>query len=427
MPASAHAKPISRREDALAIVRRLADAGHTAYFAGGCVRDQVLGLLPKDFDVATSATPDDVRRLFPKSQGVGQAFGVLLVRYGRSVIEVATFRADGSYSDGRRPDDVRFAGPGEDARRRDFTINGLFFDPLAERVIDLVGGVEDLKRRVLRAIGNPGARFAEDYLRMLRAVRFAARFDFSIEPDTADAIRANADRLPRIAPERIADELRSMLTASTRRTAVRLLDELGLMPVLFRRLTSEDIAGSPRNVFGAACAGETTFPLALAALAIDLLMAAGRSVEEALAPSSVQAIVQSLRQTFRLSNDETASIGGILAVGHLLVKELPRVSVMKRFLATPDAPSARRLLEALRVSGIHGDRIARLETLFADFAPDTIAPPPLVTGDDLTAAGFAPSPSFKRALDNAYDAQLEGRIASKAEAMAIATAILRAS
>src|SRR2546430_1244203 len=198
-------KPRCDRADATAIVKRLRANGHEAYFAGGCVRDLLLGLEPKDWDVATDAPPNRVRELFSKTEAVGAAFGVILVRHGRSVVEVATFRSDGSYLDGRRPSEVRFTTAEEDAQRRDFTINGLFLDPLeGDRVIDYVGGKEDLAARKLRAIGDPSARFAEDHLRLLRAVRFAARFGLEIAPATAMGMQQRAELLKGISPERIA-------------------------------------------------------------------------------------------------------------------------------------------------------------------------------------------------------------------------------
>ncbi|HEX3359026.1 MAG TPA: CCA tRNA nucleotidyltransferase, partial [Tepidisphaeraceae bacterium] len=196
-------KPRGERSDALAILQRLRSAGHVAYFAGGCVRDLLLGRTPKDWDVATDAQPGVVRGLFPNSQAVGAAFGVILVRYRRNSVEVATFRADAEYVDGRHPTGVLFTNAQEDARRRDFTINGLFLDPLREgttedQVLDYVGGRDDLSLKLIRAIGDPDARFNEDHLRMLRAIRFAARFGFEIESQTAAAIRDHATQLIRI-------------------------------------------------------------------------------------------------------------------------------------------------------------------------------------------------------------------------------------
>src|SRR5437667_7238524 len=232
VPASA--KPPCFREDALAVVRTLRDAGHVAYFAGGCVRDLLLGLEPKDYDVATDPPPQRVRRLFNNTQAVGAAFGVILVRLGGSQIEVATFRADMEYEDGRRPVGVRFTSAEEDAKRRDFTINGLFLDPIDDRVIDYVGGQEDLKAKVLRAIGEPNHRFEEDHLRLLRAVRFASRFSLTIQPATAGAIASHAPSLTRISPERVGEELRLMLTPITRVVARDMLWQYKLIQVIFR-------------------------------------------------------------------------------------------------------------------------------------------------------------------------------------------------
>src|SRR5437867_2407818 len=191
-------KPPCTREDALAVLRRLRQAAHIAYFAGGCVRDLLMGLTPKDYDIATDAPPQRVRELFSNTQAVGAAFGVVLVRHGKSVVEVATFRTDAAYEDGRRPTAVHFTTAEEDAKRRDFTINGLFYDPIEEKVIDYVGGQEDLRDKLLRAIGEPNHRFEEDHLRLLRAVRFAARLGLSVEPSTAAAIAHHAEQLKRI-------------------------------------------------------------------------------------------------------------------------------------------------------------------------------------------------------------------------------------
>ena len=213
-------KPPCRREDALAVVQRLRQVGHIAYFAGGCVRDLLLGLQPKDYDVATDARPERVRAIFANTQAVGQAFGVILVHLGTSTIDVATFRSDGAYSDGRRPDEVKFTSAQEDAQRRDFTVNGLFLDPVDGRVIDYVGGQQDLAAHLIRAIGTADARFEEDHLRLLRAVRFAARFDFAIEEQTEQAIQRHAAQLARISPERVGDELRIMLTPVSRQARV---------------------------------------------------------------------------------------------------------------------------------------------------------------------------------------------------------------
>jgi poly(A) polymerase len=228
------------REFATSVVRVLRDAGYQALWAGGCVRDELLGLVPKDYDVATDACPDQVRHLFRHTVAVGAAFGVINVRSPRSLgsfeIEVATFRSDVSYSDGRHPDEVVFSSPREDAQRRDFTINGMFFDPLEDRLIDYVGGRADLEAKILRAIGDPVQRFTEDKLRMLRAARLATRFDLAIEPATAAAVRAMAGQVTVVSAERIAEELRKMLVDPRRARGVALLDQLGLAAVILPEL-----------------------------------------------------------------------------------------------------------------------------------------------------------------------------------------------
>ncbi|MEI8197059.1 MAG: CCA tRNA nucleotidyltransferase, partial [Phycisphaerae bacterium] len=223
------AKSVSDIEFATTIVRRLQQAGHTAYFAGGCVRDQLLGRTPADFDVATSAHPEQVMTLFGRAQQVGVSFGVVLVRQKHQTVEVATFRTDGQYSDGRRPDNVQFTTAEVDAQRRDFTCNGLFFDPIAHQLHDFVGGQADIQARILRAIGRPEQRFAEDYLRMLRAPRFAAKLGFEIEPVTLQAIRIGAPNIRLISKERIGEELRMMLAHPARVRAAELLVATGLL------------------------------------------------------------------------------------------------------------------------------------------------------------------------------------------------------
>ena len=222
------AAPTDAREGALAVVRALREAGHVAYFAGGCVRDQIMGNAPSDYDVATDAPPDRVSELFPKARLVGQAFGVVMVRKHRAWIEVATFRKDIGIADHRHPEHVEFTDAEHDAQRRDFTINGLFYDPVDDAVIDYVGGRADIESGRIRAIGDPEQRFAEDYLRMLRAVRFAARFGFAIEPATADAVRQHAGHLAAISRERVHDEVAAMLANPNREAAMRLLADLSL-------------------------------------------------------------------------------------------------------------------------------------------------------------------------------------------------------
>lgn len=434
-------RPQSTRQDALAVLRQLRSAGFVAYFAGGCVRDTVLGLEPKDFDIATDATPRQVQEQFRKTQSVGAAFGVILVRLQRSVIEVATFRCDARYLDGRHPSGVRFATPQEDALRRDFTINGLFYDPLEDRIIDFVGGQEDLAARRLRAIGQADERFAEDHLRLLRAVRFAARFGLTIEPNTAAAISRHAGALVRISPERIAEELRLMLTGPSRAAAWPMLWGFGLLEPIFRfahpplptppslppqRVKRElDLT---RSIFLAVAPGEKVgFPLALAAGSLDYLLhhqPSDADPRTLLEDGAVRSSVRAARQALKISNEESDRMGAILrGVGGLIQDPLPGMALLKRFVAQPTSSEARRLLRAIRDVGVQTGRMAWLEERFVELDQMDCAPTPLVNGQDLLTAGLSAGPQFKSILREVYDAQLEDRVRNKKEAMELALSL----
>jgi poly(A) polymerase len=419
-------KPPCRREDALAVAARLREGGHVAYFAGGCVRDTLMGLQPADYDVATDAPPRRVRQLFSNTQAVGAAFGVILVRLGESVVEVATFRTDGIYSDGRHPDQVRFATAEEDAQRRDFTINGLFFDPAKNEVIDYVGGQSDLIARRLRAIGEPAKRFDEDHLRLLRGVRFAARFNLQIEPATAAAIRRAAPHLKGISPERIAEELRMMLTPVTRKFAWPMLWDFHLAPVIFRLLLTPS-PGTPGEGWGEGQIKQlflhvlpdapTSFGLALAAAVLEV------TGQTQLHKPQLRHAVTAIRRSLRISNEESDAMQSILeSLPPLLAADEPTLAMKKRFLALPNSGDARHLLAALADVREFVQRAESLESEFAQLEKSEIAPLPLLNGDDLTAAGMTPGPAFKRILDAVYDAQLEGRVSTKDDAMKMATA-----
>jgi poly(A) polymerase len=411
--------------DALAVIRRLRDSGHIAYFAGGCVRDSILGLEAKDWDIGTDAPPDRVRELFISTQAVGAAFGVILVRSGKSIIQVATFRADGAYEDGRRPGSVRFTSAEEDARRRDFTINGLFLDPFENRVIDYVGGRDDLAARKVRAIGSPAERFGEDHLRLLRAVRFASRLGFDIEPATAEAIYSVAPRIKGISPERIAEELRLMLTAPTRNVAWRLLWQMGLAAEIFRFLPKiPERMDETRSIFLNVAVGESISPGLCLAAATLCIRIQGESAADALpllAKPEVSRSVRAMRQALRISNEESDEMAEILvSLEPLLQSTLPTLAQKKRFLARPTSRLSCLLMDAMARVGLHGARIDQLRPELAELSKGDVAPVPFVTGDDLTAAGFQPGPQYKRILDAIYDAQLEGRVSSKEEAMKLA-------
>jgi poly(A) polymerase len=412
------------RSTAVGIIRRLREAGHVAYLAGGCVRDALLGVEPKDYDVATDARPEAVRKLFRRSRYVGEAFGVVLVYAGVQSapgVEVATFRTEWGYEDGRRPGGVEFTDAEHDARRRDFTVNGLFADPLDEnlepvpvckdRVIDFVGGVKDLEAKVLRAIGDPGERFREDYLRMLRAARFAARLGFEIEPGTAEAIRASADNLKKISRERIGQEVMLMLTGRDPVRAAELMQELEIDGAAL----SEEHVDAPLRALGGLPPG-SSYALCLAAWMLDRA-GASTSVGDAarFIENEAKARLRGRRKALCLSNGDRDALGDILGL-------LPRVTgwadsgiaKRKRLLAEPGWPGAWELVRALGPAGF-------VEVVEAEASPlqaEGVAPERFVTGDDLIRLGVPAGPRIGDLLEAVYDEQLEGRVRSKDEGMA---------
>ena len=393
----------SLREAASAVARRLRASGHVAYFAGGCVRDRMLGLEPTEFDVVTDARPEEIQRIFPGSRGVGESFGVVLVRRGEHVFDVATFRAEGRYEDGRRPSSVTFTDAANDAHRRDFTVNGLFEDPATGEILDFVGGRADLEARRLRAIGDPDARFAEDHLRLLRGVRFAARHGLEIEPRTRAAMLRDAPRLAAIARERIGIELRKMLAHPSRVRAVTELEALGLdAPAL----------GAP----GPARSGRRLERLPegcepVPALAAWMLDRAGPGADADVSPAEIER----LRHALLLSNDEMQWLEAILARRRDLVarpwEDLP-VAARKRFLAAAGSGEAVGLLDVDR-PGL----AASIERWAASVPSGELWPRPLVSGDDLIRLGHRPGPRFRTLLDAALDAQLEGTVRTRDEAL----------
>lgn len=402
------------REAAVAVVRTLREAGHIAYFAGGCVRDELLGREPSDYDVATDAVPDRVRTLFRKTAAVGASFGVILVKQSGHVIEVATFRADGAYSDARRPDSVRFSTPEEDAARRDFTVNALFLDPLdpaspGGKLIDFVGGQADLDRRVLRAVGDPDARLAEDHLRALRAVRLSGKLGFSIEPATAAAIKRHAASLTGVSRERVGDEIRAILGTPGRARSIALLHSLGLEPsVLALRLSADDLP-LPRLT---ALDPHASVNAALAAWCEDL--------SPTLDEIAIRPTVSRVRKSLCLSNAEDEALLGTLSRLWFLRSSwaLAPVAARKRQAASPGFQDALAVLQAESAQAaaqIRAD-VASLESDGVGLAPE-----PLVSGDDLIAAGHKPGPRFRLALDRVYDAQLEGLVSEKGAAMELAS------
>lgn len=382
---------MTEREFATEVVGRLREAGFEALFAGGCVRDQLFGLEPDDFDVATSAHPDEVQKLFRRSLAIGASFGVIEVLGAKPLkVQVATFRSDGPYADGRRPTAVHFSGAREDALRRDFTINGMFLDPVSGQVIDYVGGEADLRDRVLRAIGDPVVRFTEDRLRLLRAVRFAARFGLEMDLATWAAIQDMAGQVTTVSGERIAEELRKLLTHPSRARGAALLAESGLWSAIAPEPPPFDAAGIERLE-------PVTFPVALAYL-LDGLAATG---------------VDAVAERLRLSNAECDRVRWLVARRSLPLESLP-LHQLKPLLAHDGIAE---LVGLWRATGC--DRAAAFATAkLAEWPRAVLDPLALVTGEDLIARGLKPGPRFKEVLNEIRRAQLDGEIATRDDALA---------
>lgn len=409
-----NATPDSNREFAAEIVRRLREAGYTALWAGGCVRDLLLGRAPKDYDVATNALPDEVHKLFGhrRTLAVGASFGVIIVLGPDGVqVEVATFRSEGPYLDGRRPGHVVFTTPEEDAKRRDFTINGMFYDPIESRVHDYVGGEHDLGQGIVRAIGDPHERMREDKLRMLRAVRFTATLEFELDAMTAAAVREMAGEITVVSAERIAQELKRMLVDPHRRRAMELADELGLLRVILpdlRPLLDEPQRSEwNRTQHMLQLLREPSFGLAMATLL--------HALEQ-------KTTVEAIGRQLRLSNGEIDHSSWLVAHQHDL-DDAPRLplSKLKRTLAHPLRQDLLTLLHVrLLASDAELHPVLFCEEYLRTTPADEINPPPLITGDVLIQYGLRPGPQFKIILEAVRDAQLEGRIHTTVEALDLA-------
>lgn len=426
------------RAAAVSLARRLKEAGHVALFAGGCVRDRLLGKEPKDYDIATSATPAQVMRLFPGSNEVGAHFGVVIAKTKGHHVEIATFRTDGSYHDGRRPATVTFSTPEEDAQRRDFTINGLFEDPESGGLIDHVGGRADLHARVLRAIGNPADRFAEDSLRLLRAVRFAVTLGFEIEPATWSAMVEHADGLARISPERIRDEFSRILVLPDRARGLELLVDAGLirhfLPEILDLIGCEqppefhpegDVFTHTRIMLEM-LAPDAPLELCLAVLLHDIAKPPTRTFDEeagrirfnghdALGATMSEEILRRLRYP----NGVIESVSFMVSrhMQFMNVRQM-RISKLKRFMAAPTFPLEMELHRVdCRSSNGLTENLDHLLAKRDEFAAAPLIPPPLVTGRDLIALGQPPGPRFKELLEAVETEQLEGRLTDRGSAL----------
>ncbi len=443
-----------KAQHATQIVQELRAAGYSAYLAGGCVRDLILGREPTDYDVATSASPQEVMRIFPQTYAVGAQFGVVLVPIRQDTadgqkdnyaIEVATFRSDGLYSDGRHPDQVQFSKDAQtDVQRRDFTINGLLLDPVSKEVFDYVGGREDLERRIIRTIGDPRQRFAEDKLRMLRAVRFAARFGYAIEATTLAEIQAQAAQIHQVSRERIRDEILKMLTEGRAKRAFELLDETRLLEQVLPEIKRMQGVQQPPQFHPEGDVWVHTLllleglqPNCSKTLALGVLLHdVGKPPTFRVAPDRIRfdqhaevgtKMAQEICRRFRLSNDETEQVCGLVA-NHMRFGDVQRMkpSTLKRFLRLPEFQEH---LELHRLDCLSSHRDLSLydyaRKQLSIMPAEQIRPKPLITGNDLIEAGYKPSPEFKKLLTAVEDAQLDGSINSREEALALVSKMER--
>jgi poly(A) polymerase len=425
-----------KEKKALHIVRRLVDAGFRAVFAGGCVRDRVLGVEPKDYDVATDARPEVVLRMFDRTVAVGAKFGVVGVLMGDDLFEVATFRADAEYTDGRRPSSVRFGTIEEDAIRRDFTIGGMFYDPIAGRLIDLVGGMRDLRAGIVRAIGNPYDRFEEDHLRILRAARFAARLNFTIDPATWAAMKRAAPSILDIAAERIGEEIVMMMTEGAAARAMDLMMDSGLMQLLMPEVVRMRGCAQPENfhpegdVYTHTRIGVAMLPAGCGeAVAFGILL-------HDIAKPQCRAVTGDKVTFYGHTEDGAVMAAGIMARlkrsravqervaylvrNHLRLCMAPRMrpATLKRMIAEPgfDELMEVAFMDAMASSSYlgywHFCRRAMTTMTAAE-----IRPPRLIGGEDLKRLGFTPGPRFKEILKDVEDHQLDGALETREAAL----------
>ncbi len=432
----------SGEEIARQICARLRSAGFRALFAGGCVRDRLRGEQPKDFDIATDATATEVLSLFPHTVAVGAAFGVIIVVEEGEHFEVATFRKDGPYLDGRRPSTVAFVDEVEDAKRRDFTINALFFDPESDEVLDYVGGQDDLARGLIRCVGEPEERFREDHLRLLRAVRFAARFGFEIDEKSRAAMVAQADSIQKTSAERIRDELEKMLCGPNPGRSLRLLDETGLLREILPEIAAMKGVEQPPEFHPEGDVFVHTLlllrqkpepcsvTLAFGALLHDVGKPPTQTFEDRIRFNEHERVgaemAEAICRRLRMSNDETERITWLVAQ-HMRLASIPqmRESRRKRFVREEGFNELLALcrLDCLASHG-HLETIEWIEDYRRNLPEEALRPEPLLTGKDLIAMGYTPGPRFKEVLQTVEDAQLEGTIATREEAREMAADML---
>lgn len=409
--------------------------GFRALLAGGCVRDMLLKTPPRDFDIATNARPFEVAQLFERTIDIGAAFGVQVVLLPEGPFEVTTFRKDGPYHDGRHPCSVAFTGEEEDARRRDFTINALFYDPVDRKVLDYVGGLDDLRTGLVRAVGVPRERFEEDHLRLLRAIRFAARLRYAIERETYQAIRESAPRITLTSAERIRDELLKMLTEGGTRRAFEMLDDTGLLHQILPEVSAmKGVAQPPEFHPEGDVFTHTLLMLDLlnhpsAALALGVLLHdAGKPATQTRTDrirfndhdKAGAVIAREVCERLRLPRRDTERVVWLVAQ-HMRFQHIPKMRESKR-KRTIRADGFEELKELCRIDCLasHGnlDTVVWVENYQAQLPPESLRPEPLVQGNDLIALGYPPGPLFSKILKHVEDLQLDGRLTTPDEARA---------
>jgi len=392
-----------RPDSAIEIVHQLRNCSHEAYLVGGCVRDMVMGIEPADYDIATSAHPDQIMKLFPRTEAIGAKFGVVLVIHRGHPFEVATFRSDEAYIDGRRPTGVVFTDAKTDVLRRDFTINGLLYDPIERRILDYVCGQEDIAKKIVRAIGDPFKRFDEDKLRILRAIRFGARLGYAIEPETWKAVCAMAPQIHQVSIERIQGEIVRTLTEGQARPGVQMLHTSGLLREILPEVQCNDHL---MDCLGQLKGGES------AAFAISVLLhevpsdVAERIVQRLkFSNAEIQHVVSLVRERTRMHELKTFSVGAL-----------------KKFFRLPGFEDHLELMRICDVASRRNlDDYDFAQRAFGGWTAHDIQPAPLVTGEDLISRGFTPGPIFKEILNRVEDEQLEGRLQDRTQALEFVT------
>lgn len=417
------------------IILKLQQSGFEAYFAGGCVRDRERGVPPKDYDIATNARPEDVALLFSKTVPVGAAFGVILVVLEGETYEVATFRSEGDYKDGRHPSQVSFSSLEEDAKRRDFTVNGLYFDTKTNQVIDYVGGRQDLQKKIIRTIGDPEKRFLEDHLRMMRAIRFAVQLEFQIDKPTLNAIHKHAPKLKLISAERIRDEFSKILTSPNPARGIRLLDETGLCQQFLPEIEAMKGVEQPSEYHPEGDVYIHTLMLLEGLNNAELELAMGALLHDVAKPATfVRAsdrirfhghdvlgakMTESICKRLAFSNDQTELIVS-LVLEHLRFKDIfnMRLSTLKRFLSLPrfDLHLEQHRLDCL-ASHKNLDAYDFAKEKYEQFLREPPPPLKLISGEDLKLMGFAPGPVFSKILREVEDQILEGKVVDRNQAL----------